>query len=1053
MRACWCRVIQTVLIVSICVAGSAVHARQIDGRMLTGQAVHAIRKLGFAALLQGPVSGPVNYVYDELGRLVAAIDAAGNVAVYSYDAVGNILSIRRYASTDLAIISFTPKIGPVGTTVTIYGTGFSTTANLNSVQFNGTSANVVSSTANQIVTTVPAGATSGAITVTTALGSITSSDSFTVSASSGAPQIASFTPQILAPGGSVVISGSNFDLAPQNDELILNVTHAVLPSSVTSGSMTMTVPSAAGSGHISLGTPAGTAVSAGDLFVPPAPFSPSQVGYTGRTNFGVATLASIATANKIGLLLFEGTAGHTVSIASSAATFSSCTFQIYKPDNTALSTSSASCASSSFLDSQRLPVTGSYALLINASAGSAGNATFTIYDSTEIAATLTAGGPPFTITTTVPGQNARLNFFGNQNQHVSLTLSGSTFANCSIYVYNPDSSSLVGLTSCTASTAFIEVPYLPERGVYTILVDPGSTQTGTLTVKLNDATDLTGAVTAGGSAATANITVPGQNAIYTFSGTTGQHVSISVSNTTIVQCDFELYNPDGTTLVASGNSTCSTSGFPFYDVPQLPQNGQYRLVVDPSAARTGTTTFTLNDATDVTGPITTDGTPITATTTVPGQRVRLTFSGSAGQVVAAVFDNNTISTGSTMSILGPTGATVWSVNSNPHTNAFLDPSLWDSSGFSIWPVGDRTLPSNGTYTLQIDPNDVGVGSIRTRLYTVPADQSSTGTLGGAAIPVSITTPGQNARITFSGTQNHKLSINLTGGTLSGTVSSGCTLTTLAPGGSLFAGRNDCYSASNFFDLGVLPSTGTYTVVIDAAGNTTGNTNVQLYDDTDVNLSIAADGTSNTVTTTVPGQNAYLNFSGTSGQRIFAVIDNLSGYSGFSSTSVILQRGASHSNLVLATQDGAAFDLCGSNCGVYVLPATDSYDVFLDPNGTDIGSARVTLYTVPADFSGTIDTAGDPVTVATVPGQNAQVTFSATSGQSLTVNLASGTYAAGSCLLSIKYPDGSLLANSRDCSGSSQTIGPFSLAATGTYTIIIDPQKGATGSVALSATAH
>jgi len=83
--------------------------------------------------------------------------------------------------------------------------------------------------------------------------------------------------------------------------------------------------------------------------------------------------------------------------------------------------------------------------------------------------------------------------------------------------------------------------------------------------------------------------------------------------------------------------------------------------------------------------------------------------------------------------------------------------------------------------------------------------------------VSITTPGQNACITFSGTQNHKLSINLTGGTLSGTVNAGCTLTTLAPGGSFLAGNKNCYAASNFLDIGVLPSTGTYTVVIGPGG--------------------------------------------------------------------------------------------------------------------------------------------------------------------------------------------------------------------------------------------
>jgi YD repeat-containing protein len=42
--------------------------------------------------------GPVSYSYDELGRLVGAVANSGDAIAYSYDAVGNILSITRLRS-------------------------------------------------------------------------------------------------------------------------------------------------------------------------------------------------------------------------------------------------------------------------------------------------------------------------------------------------------------------------------------------------------------------------------------------------------------------------------------------------------------------------------------------------------------------------------------------------------------------------------------------------------------------------------------------------------------------------------------------------------------------------------------------------------------------------------------------------------------------------------------------------------------------------------------------------------------------------------------------
>jgi gliding motility-associated-like protein len=63
--------------------------------------------------------------------------------------------------------SFSPALGPIGTTVTITGTNFSTTPANNIVQFfNNQTATVTASTATSITTTVPAGATTGKISVT-----------------------------------------------------------------------------------------------------------------------------------------------------------------------------------------------------------------------------------------------------------------------------------------------------------------------------------------------------------------------------------------------------------------------------------------------------------------------------------------------------------------------------------------------------------------------------------------------------------------------------------------------------------------------------------------------------------------------------------------------------------------------------------------------------------------------------------------------------------------------------------------------------------------------
>src|SRR2546428_7265652 len=106
------------------------------------------------------------YVYDDLSRLVAVVDAQGNAATYTYDAVGNILKIDRFDAAQqpgpVRITLVTPTAGKVGTQVQIFGTGFSPTPTQNTVAFTGGTATVTESAPNRILTAVPSGAGAGA---------------------------------------------------------------------------------------------------------------------------------------------------------------------------------------------------------------------------------------------------------------------------------------------------------------------------------------------------------------------------------------------------------------------------------------------------------------------------------------------------------------------------------------------------------------------------------------------------------------------------------------------------------------------------------------------------------------------------------------------------------------------------------------------------------------------------------------------------------------------------------------------------------------------------
>jgi RHS Repeat/IPT/TIG domain len=173
-----------------------------------------IRSVGPAlavAVLSLPLAASgqaVHYAYDAAGRLSVVADPRGDLAVYDYDAVGNLLSIRRIGVADVAdavvIVHVAPEVASRGATVSIFGKGFGATADANALTFNGAPAAVLTASATRLTAQVPANATTGPIRLSNPLGVAMSRTFHVLGALSVTPPSA-----VIAPRGSIRFAASS----------------------------------------------------------------------------------------------------------------------------------------------------------------------------------------------------------------------------------------------------------------------------------------------------------------------------------------------------------------------------------------------------------------------------------------------------------------------------------------------------------------------------------------------------------------------------------------------------------------------------------------------------------------------------------------------------------------------------------------------------------------------------------------------------------------------------------------------------------------------------
>lgn len=161
--------------------------------------------------------------------------------------------------------AFLPLNGAPGTSVTIAGFAFDDASTVTAVRFNGTAATFTVNSTVQITATAPAGATTGAISVTDSEGTGSSALPFTVTGGATAPVVAAFLPVTGPIGTAVTITGTGFTGATSVKFNGTSATFAV--ESATQ--ITTTMPAGATTGTISVTTPGGTGTSALPFTVTP----------------------------------------------------------------------------------------------------------------------------------------------------------------------------------------------------------------------------------------------------------------------------------------------------------------------------------------------------------------------------------------------------------------------------------------------------------------------------------------------------------------------------------------------------------------------------------------------------------------------------------------------------------------------------------------------------------------------------------------------------------------------------------------------------------------
>ena len=356
-----------------------------------------------------------------------------------------------------------------------------------------------------------------------------------------------------------------------------------------------------------------------------------------------------------------------------------------------------------------------------------------------------------------------------------------------------------------------------------------------------------------------------------------------------------------------------------------------------------------------------------------------------------------------------------------------------------------TLSLTGTYSVVVD-SQTSAGRATVRILDVPAD--STGTMTrGVAQTVATALIGQTAVRTFSGTAGQRVALEFSAAALTGTPAPRARLLFVQPNGTSFGverllGEPDTLTGAllttGLVDTVTLPVTGTYRVKFDPVHKATGNVRLLLHGvPADDSGPLVASDAFQTMTTSVPGQNAWRSITADAGDRFRMFFGDFT-YERANVRVFYPAGGTVVLDDILVVPGGPTLS------DVWTVPATGIYHVEVDPHEQATGSIDLLHFRVPPDETGTL-TPGVPslVTLAVI-GQSAHRTFTGTAGQTVVLDFADNAINVARLLLFA--PSGQQLLQEEYVDGDHDSL-RVRLPQTGTYRLTFAPfREGTEGTV-------
>ncbi|WP_433261098.1 VWD domain-containing protein [Micromonospora vinacea] len=301
------------------------------------------------------------------------------------------------------------------------------------------------------------------------------------------------------------------------------------------------------------------------------------------------------------------------------------------------------------------------------------------------------------------------------------------------------------------------------------------------------------------------VTRAGATAAMKVPGRAGQKIFVEVPAATVPdRCGvLLLLDPQGRQL-ATG---CVISGVGFIDTTTLTTTGDHQVVLDPWDADLGRATVRVVAVTDEEKTLTLDGPAVRATLAQPGAVSRLSFDGRAGQkVFLQVTDATVPDRCNLLRLRDPAGEQVTSgcvIGGQGHVDGFV-------------------LPASGRYVLEVDGTSTDTGAADVRLRDATDEERDT-VADGRATTLSVSRPGAVSRLRFPADSGKRLTVEVSAASLPDRCA---ILTVTGPGGEA-VGSGCVIGGAGRFEVGPLPTGGTYALVLDPWADETGSATVTI----------------------------------------------------------------------------------------------------------------------------------------------------------------------------------------------------------------------------------